>query len=138
MTDDPHLDSAQQKALDDLIDGVVQSQGAALSLFQERLPAPLPQLLAETPPEPIPGRFLSASPLDTLATDRVYKAWLKDGKAILVHLIFAQDITVTPALEQAVERWKEAITESWLSKQSEQEQANILGIQPLIVRLGGE
>lgn len=123
-------------ALEGLVDAMLAPPESRVALLQERLPPPVAALLANDPPEPLPGRYLAAAPLKTQATDRLFKAALKDGNSLLVHVVFAQKISEGPRLESAVEAWKQAIIEQWLNQQPPEIRQSIIGIMPLIIKFG--
>jgi len=124
------------RSLDGLVDAMLEPADSRKALMQERLPPPLVAQLADVVPEPLPGRYLAAAPLNTTATDRLFKVALKDGSAVLVHVVFADKVTDGSGLAQAVEAWRQAITEQWLIRQPAELRHTILGIQPLIIKYG--
>lgn len=60
--------------------------GTAAALLRERLPPSLAARLTDDPPEPLPTSFISDE-LDESRTDRLYRAWTRDGAPVLVYTL---------------------------------------------------
>ncbi|MFX4982818.1 Rpn family recombination-promoting nuclease/putative transposase, partial [Acinetobacter baumannii] len=68
---------------DQFFQTLLDQPGTAAALLRERLPAEVVALLADEPPELVPGSFVSAR-LRAYCTDRLYRTRTKTGRPVLV------------------------------------------------------
>ena len=97
---------------DQFFQQLLDKPGAAGTLLRERLPAEVVRLLADEPPELVPGTFVSRR-LRGYRTDRLYRTRTKTGRVVLIYALIEHKSHPEPRIAlqllgyicQILERW---------------------------------
>ena len=93
--------------------------GAAGTLLRERLPQAVGRLLADDPPELLPGSFV-AETLSEARTDRLYRTRTVTGRPVLIYALIEHKSSPDPLIGVQLLGYKARILKGWVDNDHDQ------------------
>ena len=117
---------------DQLFQQLLDKPSVAGTLLRERLPAEVVKLLADEPPELVPGTFVSRR-LRGYRTDRLYRTRTVAGRPVLIFALIEHKSHPEPRIALQLLGYQCQILERWAKQEGNSPDGSILPLPAVVV-----